>query len=65
MWFLWQLLHQANVLLTTNEGRNQWSAFVEGDNTPTPNSVEQPLGFFLSKGKVSGIKKLDAVQVCH
>lgn len=54
MWFLWPLLHPANVLFTTNEGSNQLCAFT-GEITLTPNSVSQPSGF-LSNGKDSQIK---------
>lgn len=66
MWFLRQLLHQADVLLTTNEGSNQYSAFV-GEITLTPNSVNQPSGF-LSNGKDSEIKTsmfCMPVTMCH
>lgn len=66
MWFLWQLLHQANVLLTTNEGSNQYSLLFR-EITLTPNSVNHPSGF-LSNGKDLQIKSsvfCMPISVCH
>lgn len=63
MWFLRQLLHPADVLFTSNEGSNQFSAFV-GEITQTPNSVNQPSGF-LRNGKDSQIKNLNVLHARH
>lgn len=54
MWFPTQLLHRADVPLTSNEGSNQFSALA-GQITQIPNSVNWPSGFG-EMGK-SGIKR--------